>query len=415
MVGSGSSHRPSSRSRWGLPATARDLRPTGRPSFLRRATIASRICLARLNAPSAEWKVPPEAIAPARTTPRSLIGSVEPSCCTVNQAPRSCGIESKPHACTIRAPDCHGLVMVLEVHPVDELRLSGQVHVVGAGDSAGREQQLAELQVGPDRGDHDPRRLGHGAKSGLIRAVGLQQRELGERGVDLGQPLAHVLELALVAACQRPPEVLGGVLGEVGSGQLTGEAGGAEDDDVVVADRVVGGVRWSAGKAFSWIDGVESPSSLIAGPREPGGLALRPSTMETPAWTALGGGLISILAVSGMVAVGVAVDPSAPPAGAAELTPFSDCDDLQAWYVDNTIGQVGPYGWGGRRWTTMREDRVIATRPRSPPSLPGPVPARTPAPRRRGSPTGRPARTPRRPGSTSPTWPRPTGGSSYDS
>ncbi len=57
-----------------------------------------------------------------------------------------------------------------------------------------------------------------------------------------------------------------------------------------------------------------------------------------------------------MVAAGVAVDPSAPPAGAAELTAFSGCDDLQAWYVDNTISQVGPYGWAGRRWMTMRED-----------------------------------------------------------
>lgn len=77
--------------------------------------------------------------------------------------------------------------------------------------------------------------------------------------------------------------------------------------------------------------------------------------METPAKTALGGGLISVLAIGGMVTVGVLADPAAPPASAAgALVTFEDCDALQAWYVDHTIDQVGPYGWGGRRWTTMR-------------------------------------------------------------
>ena len=79
--------------------------------------------------------------------------------------------------------------------------------------------------------------------------------------------------------------------------------------------------------------------------------------MDTPAKTAIGGSLISALAVGGMVAVGVTVgvvaDPVAPPARAAQgLTPFADCDALQKWYVGHTIDQVGPYGWGGR-WMTM--------------------------------------------------------------
>ena len=78
--------------------------------------------------------------------------------------------------------------------------------------------------------------------------------------------------------------------------------------------------------------------------------------METPALTAIGGGLISALAIGGIVAVGVVVDPSAPPAGAAGgLTAFADCEALRNWYVDHTIEQVGPYGWGGGRWTAMRE------------------------------------------------------------
>ncbi len=52
----------------------------------------------------AEWKVPPENIPLARTTPRTVTGPEAASCWTVKRAPRSCGIESKPHACTIRAP-----------------------------------------------------------------------------------------------------------------------------------------------------------------------------------------------------------------------------------------------------------------------------------------------------------------------
>ncbi len=58
----------------------------------------------RENAPIAEWKVPPEKAALLRSMPRIRTGTPSGSCCTVNSAPRSCGIESKPQACTSRAP-----------------------------------------------------------------------------------------------------------------------------------------------------------------------------------------------------------------------------------------------------------------------------------------------------------------------
>ena len=78
--------------------------------------------------------------------------------------------------------------------------------------------------------------------------------------------------------------------------------------------------------------------------------------METQTLTAVGGGLISALAIGGMVTVGVVVDPSAPPARAAEgLITFEDCDALREWYVDHTIEQVGPYGWNSGRWVGARE------------------------------------------------------------
>ncbi|MCW2836243.1 MAG: hypothetical protein JWQ15_357, partial [Marmoricola sp.] len=83
--------------------------------------------------------------------------------------------------------------------------------------------------------------------------------------------------------------------------------------------------------------------------------------METPAKTALGGALISALAIGGMAAAGVTAgvvtDPGAPPvrAGTA-LVGFENCNALLAWYVDHTIDRVGPYGWDGRLWPLMMRE-----------------------------------------------------------
>jgi hypothetical protein len=64
------------------------------------------IFLTREKAVTAESNVPPEAVPPARTKPSTSSGTPSGSCSTVNCAPRSWGIESKPQACTIRAPVC---------------------------------------------------------------------------------------------------------------------------------------------------------------------------------------------------------------------------------------------------------------------------------------------------------------------
>jgi uncharacterized secreted protein with C-terminal beta-propeller domain len=78
--------------------------------------------------------------------------------------------------------------------------------------------------------------------------------------------------------------------------------------------------------------------------------------MNTPAKAALGGGLISTLAIGGMVAAGVLAsstalvlaDPAAPTAQAADgLTRFADCEALREWYVEHTVDQVSAYGWRG--------------------------------------------------------------------
>jgi hypothetical protein len=39
-----------------------------------------------------------------------------------------------------------------------------------------------------------------------------------------------------------------------------------------------------------------------------------------------------------------------PTAQAAELTPFTDCNELRDWYVESALPQVGPYGWNGYGW-----------------------------------------------------------------
>jgi hypothetical protein len=82
--------------------------------------------------------------------------------------------------------------------------------------------------------------------------------------------------------------------------------------------------------------------------------------MQTPAKTAIGGSLISALAIGGIVLTGVVADPGAPAARAATgLSTFESCDALQSWYVDHTLDQVGPYGWGGGARTLYREDAPV--------------------------------------------------------
>ncbi len=104
IVGSGTSQKPSSGSRCGVPRTARDERPSGRGSTRRRAAAAVPQLPGARELVDRRVEVPPEKVPPARTTPRTLTGPAAASSWTVCSTPRSCGIESKPHACTIRAP-----------------------------------------------------------------------------------------------------------------------------------------------------------------------------------------------------------------------------------------------------------------------------------------------------------------------
>ena len=173
---------------------------------------------------------------------------------------------------------------------------------------------------------------------------------VGERRVDLRQPGAHRLELGLVAPGQRPAQPDGCVLGEVGRGQLAGEAGGSEDDDVVVA-----GVSVERAQVLLGGTGRLPPFSPIGDRAEPGRPTLRHTPMDTPAKAALGGGLISTLGDRRHGGGGRARDLGGAGAHRSRRPrppvrpgwcPFEDCDALRSWYVDHTARPGRSVGLG---------------------------------------------------------------------
>jgi hypothetical protein len=121
---------------------------------------------------------------------------------------------------------------VVDVHPVHELRLTGQVDVVGALVRARRDQRAAVLEVGTDRRRDDLGRRRHVQQARLVGGVDHDQVEVsGARA----EPLADLLELLLAPAGDRPPQALRRVRCEVVGGETAREPGGAEEDEVVGA------------------------------------------------------------------------------------------------------------------------------------------------------------------------------------
>ena len=201
---------------------------------------------------SAEAKVPPESVALLRTMPRIRSGTPGGSCWTVNIAPRSCGMESKPQACTIRAPVSTARGVVREVRPVDELRLPGQVDVVGARPRRTRRRAARRARrTGPTVVITTRARLGDVGQRRGVGDVGVQQRQRRERRVVRREAVAHGLELRLVAAGQRPAAAVGRGAGQVVGGEPAGEAGGAEQDDVELARRGTGALLGSGVRPHS--------------------------------------------------------------------------------------------------------------------------------------------------------------------
>jgi hypothetical protein len=128
--------------------------------------------------------------------------------------------------------------VVEQVHLVDELRLTGEIHVVGAVRGARGDQRFAVLEIGPDGGDHDagPRR--HRVQGRGVGDVCMQQLHIREPRVDAGQIGPDRLQLAGAAACQCPPQVVGSVAGEVFGSEGSGETSRPEHHDVEVTSVV---------------------------------------------------------------------------------------------------------------------------------------------------------------------------------
>ncbi len=231
MVGSGSAHAPTSLAKRGAASGACARRPSRRGSWRPRSRAAASICGPRASWPSAEAKVPPENMACARTYPSTVSGTPSGSCRTVKYAPRSCGTESNPQECTIRAPVSRARASCRTVHEVDEFRLTGQVQIVGARIGAGGHELLAVLQIGADGGGQHPRAAGESAQRFRIGDIRLEYT----RVTAAGQPFPQPLELLGAAARDRPAQSLGGVRGEILRGQRADEARGSEQHDVVRA------------------------------------------------------------------------------------------------------------------------------------------------------------------------------------
>ena len=122
--------------------------------------------------------------------------------------------------------------VVLQVHAVDELRLAGQVHVVAAGRGARGDERLAELGVGADGRDHDPRRLRDRADRYWVVHIGHQQRQRHACRRRTREARTHRLEPRDAPASQAPSGPWIGVRREVLGRQPAGEPGRPEQDDV---------------------------------------------------------------------------------------------------------------------------------------------------------------------------------------
>ena len=104
----------------------------------------------------------------------------------------------------MRAPVASAASWCAQIHAVDELRLAGQVDVIGAGRSAGGDEGLAVLQVRADGGDQHPRRLGDPTDRARVGDVDLEN--VGLAGSRCVEPVADRLELGAVASGERPAQ-----------------------------------------------------------------------------------------------------------------------------------------------------------------------------------------------------------------
>lgn len=99
--------------------------------------------------------MPPEIMALLRTTPRTVARDAVrqlPAGEQRTQLARN-GVEAA--GVDEAGAGSRGRGVVGQVHPVDELGLSGEIQVVGPGGGARGDERFAVVQVEPDGGHHD--------------------------------------------------------------------------------------------------------------------------------------------------------------------------------------------------------------------------------------------------------------------
>ncbi len=125
--------------------------------------------------------------------------------------------------------------VVLQIHPVGELRLAREVGVVGARLGAGGDELLPVPDVRADGRGHHVGRLGQFAQCVRVAGIGVQQREVRAVRMPRGEAVAQLFQLGAVAAGQGPAEAVRCVRRQVLGGEHTHETGGTEEDHVIGA------------------------------------------------------------------------------------------------------------------------------------------------------------------------------------
>ncbi|GAA3076111.1 hypothetical protein GCM10020254_20020 [Streptomyces goshikiensis] len=100
--------------------------------------------------------------------------------------------------------------VVLDVRPVDELGLAGEVQVVGAGLGAGGDEFRAVPDVRADGGGQYPGGGGQFAQCPGVAGVGPQEGQVRAGRVEGGEAFAQPFQLSEVPARQGPSAVGGG-------------------------------------------------------------------------------------------------------------------------------------------------------------------------------------------------------------
>ena len=200
----------------------------------RRVAAAPRRCCPRSESIVPPLR-PPRAVATSRTSRRPPAPSAARALVQQQDARGRTGSESKPQACTIRAPVPRARASYAVDRLADEQHLAGEVGVVRPGPRAGLDQRQPVPGVRADRRRHHRVAAASAASDAGSAASATSSGQSARRRGSASRTAASRVPRA-------PGEGDAGarrrVLGEMCGGQRSDEPGRAVDDDVV-ASRII--------------------------------------------------------------------------------------------------------------------------------------------------------------------------------